>query len=194
MQIVVLANASQKQEITNGAFPEGVIWTEAEQQFLDYRNADAFIDLGFVNDYNRILILQQLLPKPVIINSVETTLKEIHSSFVRINGWNTFLSSPTIEAATLTDSIKLIVQEIFAVFGKKIEWVRDQPGLIAPRTLTMIVNEALITLQEDISTKEEIDTAMQLGTAYPYGPLQWAEKIGLSNIRSLIKRLKETGS
>ncbi len=42
-----------------------------------------------------------------------------------------------------------------------------------------------------ITTKTEIDLAMKLGTNYPYGPFEWAEKIGLKNIYLLLKKLSE---
>ena len=32
---------------------------------------------------------------------------------------------------------------------------------------------------------------MKLGTNYPYGPFEWAQKIGLSNIYKLLKALNK---
>jgi len=191
MQIVVLADASQREDLSGGSSLEGVVWVETEHELFQHADADVFIDLGFVNVESRVSALKQLLPKPIIINSVVATLQETNPAFVRINGWNTFLSSSLIEAATLNDAIKTSVEKTFAVFNKKVEWLHDRPGFVAARAVSMILNEALSSLKEGISTKEEIDTAMRLGTAYPYGPFQWAEEIGLSNVLSLIMRLGE---
>jgi 3-hydroxybutyryl-CoA dehydrogenase len=47
-------------------------------------------------------------------------------------------------------------------------------------------------LNEKVSTKEEIDVAMKLGTNYPYGPFEWSEKIGLKNIYELLFTLSRT--
>jgi len=41
-------------------------------------------------------------------------------------------------------------------------------------------------LQEQVSTKQEIDIAMKLGTNYPHGPFEWSELIGLQNIYRLL--------
>jgi 3-hydroxybutyryl-CoA dehydrogenase len=57
--------------------------------------------------------------------------------------------------------------------------------------VSMIINEAFIALGENVSTREEIDTAMKLGTNYPYGPFEWAELIGVENIISLLNKLSE---
>ncbi len=61
--------------------------------------------------------------------------------------------------------------------------------MVSPRVISMIVNEAWFALQEGVSSREEIDIAMQLGTNYPYGPFAWGEKIGLKKIVSLLTRL-----
>ena len=58
----------------------------------------------------------------------------------------------------------------------------------------MIINEAYFTLEEKVSTKEEIDTAMKLGTNYPYGPFEWGQKIGLKKVNELLTTLAETNS
>lgn len=195
MQIIVLADELQKEELANRHSGEAdIIWVADENEFLAYRNADAFIDLEFVYDDDRIALLSRLLPKPVIINSVTNTLGEINPSFFRINGWPTFLSSEVVEATGGDDTKIAEVERVFAILGKKIEWLADQPGFVTPRVISMIINEAFICLGEGVSTKEEINTAMKLGTAYPYGPFEWAEKIGLQNIVTLLNKLQQTQS
>src|SRR5206468_5516030 len=73
----------------------------------------------------------------------------------------------------------------------KYELVPDIPGMVATRIISMIINEAYFALGDKVSTKEEIDIAMKLGTNYPYGPFEWSEKIGLNKIYFLLKRLFE---
>ena len=194
MQIVVLADANQKEELVNNNPSLNAIWITDEHEFVHHKNADAFFDLTFENTDKRRSLLAQLLPKLVVINSVADTLKEIHLSFVRINGWKTFLSSSLIEAACYDEHAKLKAEEAFSLFNKKIEWLADEPGFITARVVSMIINEAFILLVEGVSTKEEINTAMKLGTAYPFGPFEWAEKIGLKNIILLLEKLSETQS
>ncbi|HEU4903093.1 MAG TPA: 3-hydroxyacyl-CoA dehydrogenase family protein, partial [Flavisolibacter sp.] len=136
--------------------------------------------------------LVTLLPKVVIVNSVTDTLQETHPSFVRINGWPTFLSSPVIEAACNDDDTRAKAETVFSLFQKKLQWLPDEPGFITARVVSMIVNEAYLSLGEGVSTEEEINTAMKLGTAYPHGPFEWAQKIGLQNIVTLLQRLGTT--
>jgi len=67
--------------------------------------------------------------------------------------------------------------------------VEDEPGLISARIIAMIINEAYFANAENVSTEKEIDTAMKLGTNYPYGPFEWADKIGVKNIYVLLEKL-----
>ncbi len=57
--------------------------------------------------------------------------------------------------------------------------VNDAPGFVANRILMPMINEAIYTLDENVSGVEEIDTVMKLGMAHPMGPLQLADFIGL---------------
>jgi 3-hydroxybutyryl-CoA dehydrogenase len=44
------------------------------------------------------------------------------------------------------------------------------------------VNEAASAVADGVAAPESIDTAMRLGTGYPWGPLEWGERIGLSHV------------
>jgi hypothetical protein len=135
-------------------------------------------------DYEkRIASLSKLLPAPVFINSVIQPLSHIHPGFIRINGWPGFLKMPLVEAAAASPDTGKKAEEIF---GNQIRLVKDMPGLVTPRIISMIINEARITLAAGTSTREEIDTAMKLGTGYPFGPFEWEERIGAERIREIV--------
>ena len=75
--------------------------------------------------------------------------------------------------------------------GKESAEVKDAPGLVFPRILSLIINEAARGLDEGIATAEEIDVALRLGTNYPQGPLRWADEIGLDEVFAVIEGLQE---
>ncbi len=75
--------------------------------------------------------------------------------------------------------------------GKESALVKDAPGLVFPRILSLIINEAARSLDEGIATAEEIDIALRLGTNYPQGPLRWADEIGLDEVLAVIEGLQE---
>ncbi len=192
MKLAVVANDLLKVELLSVAPKAGVdfVWLNVVTELNE--DADGVIDLLFENKEEEIKRLKEFLPKPVIINSVVHTLAEINQPFIRINGWPTFLKREITEAACTTDENKTACEKIFSALGRKTEWVPDTAGFISPRVVAMIINEAWFALDENVSTKEEIDIAMKLGTNYPYGPFEWAEKIGLKNILGLLNKLSST--
>ena len=67
--------------------------------------------------------------------------------------------------------------------------VGDGPGLVRARTVCCIINEAVSALMEGIATPSDIDQAMQLGTNYPFGPLAWADEVGLDTVLGVMTGL-----
>jgi 3-hydroxybutyryl-CoA dehydrogenase len=61
--------------------------------------------------------------------------------------------------------------------------------MVTPRILFMIINEACYTLQEGTASKEDIDTSMKLGTNYPFGPFEWANKIGIKHVYETLEAI-----
>jgi 3-hydroxybutyryl-CoA dehydrogenase len=65
----------------------------------------------------------------------------------------------------------------------------DAPGLIGPRIVSLIANEAAFALMEGVASRDDIDTAVRLGANYPFGPLEWADRIGIDQIYATIYAL-----
>ena len=66
--------------------------------------------------------------------------------------------------------------------------------MVSARVISMIINEAYFAMEDGISTPEEIDTAMKLGTNYPKGPFEWKSQIGITPVFSLLEKLSKTDS
>jgi 3-hydroxybutyryl-CoA dehydrogenase len=188
MILAVLASDQQKEEMAASAFfrKHEVLYSENISLWSNHI-ADAFIDLSFETSPERIEKLGKLLPKPVLVNSVTDTLDRIHPDFIRINGWNGFLKGNCLEASA-RDEMQI---KATALFGDELVFVKDLPGFISARIVAMIINEAYFTWEAGTSTKEEIDIAMKLGTGYPYGPFEWANLIGVAEVKQLLERLAE---
>jgi 3-hydroxybutyryl-CoA dehydrogenase len=69
--------------------------------------------------------------------------------------------------------------------------VDDRVGLVTPRIICMIINEAYYSFMEGTASREDIDLAMKLGTNYPYGPFEWSQRIGIKHIYELLEALYE---
>ncbi len=194
MNIVVLGNEDAKNELLAQCQNDSVhiIQIKEVAEFLNHTEADAYFDLQFEMNAERIDVLKKFSAKPIFINAVPITILETDASFIRVNGWPTFLKKELFEAACLNESLKIEAENIFNALDKTIEWTPDVKGFISARVVSMIINEAYFALEEKVSTKKEIDTAMKLGTNYPYGPFEWGELIGLKNIYELLNELSKT--
>jgi 3-hydroxybutyryl-CoA dehydrogenase len=87
----------------------------------------------------------------------------------------------------VTNTIVALSQQL----GKVPCTVNDYPGFVANRILMPMINEAIITLFEQVAGVQEIDTVMKLGMAHPMGPLQLADFIGLDVCLSILNVLHQ---
>jgi len=192
MTVAILADELLKQELLAKKLPEGitVVWADSVRS-LTIVDADVYVDLLFEQDVERTQHLKRLLPKPVIVNSVSYTTKKIGADFIRINAWPGLLQRPVTEVALPSAINEAIVKDIFDQLQWNYVIAPDIAGMITARVLATIINEAYYTLGAQVSTREEIDIAMKLGTSYPYGPFEWGEKIGLKRIYELLVELSK---
>ena len=115
------------------------------------------------------------------------------SRLIGIGLYNTFSKAKRIEIAPskITDSDILKNAENFlSAAGISYSIVPDKVGLIFPRVVSLIINEAAQVYSEQIASKEDIDTAMKLGTNYPIGPLDWADRIGIETVYEILSALQ----
>ncbi len=191
MKIAVISDERLKEELLATGLQEAV-QVEWLKEPLPVEGADAYFDLLYTPGVERTRVLTALPRVPVFINAVDTTLRDLPENMIRLNGWNSFLKRNLAELSCSGNTIKPAAEKIIAGIGRTAEWVPDIPGFIAARVVSMIINEAYFALDEKVSTKEEIDIAMKLGTNYPYGPFEWAGIIGLKKVYDLLAKLAET--
>lgn len=190
MVIGVRADRQQKEEFLSKKIPSQieVKWLQKEDEF-QRGEADVYFDLLFGD-----VLLYAVETIPVFVNAVVVTADELPPNYIRINAWPGFLQREVTEFAAGNAEAEKQAVQVFQQLEWKYQKVLDEPGMITARIICMIINEAYFALGEGISSKEEIDTAMKLGTNYPYGPFEWAEKIGLNNVYRLLKKLSEKDS
>ena len=187
--IVVAASDNQWNELTG--LRTNVEWQRVAHasDFAQYKNADAF----FCLTPHEISAAFDSFTKPVIVNSVIETRTDLSlpPNVYRINGWPTFLHRSVWEIAGVADEE---IEAVFEMLNIKINFVKDEPGFISARVIAMIINEAYFALEDNVSSKTEIDIAMKLGTNYPFGPFEWVLQIGTGNVLALLQKLYLTDS
>lgn len=146
--------------------------------------------------------LDRALPPTGAILSTSITVTAIEQAswisrkhrLVGICALPTFTQKPLVEVAPTVFSPKEtleVVSRFYRSIGKEITLVQDRVGMVLPRILCQIINEAVFAIQEDVASPQDIDTAMKLGTNYPFGPIEWADKIGVKQVCAVLAAIQD---
>ncbi|MEO8721801.1 MAG: 3-hydroxyacyl-CoA dehydrogenase family protein [Ginsengibacter sp.] len=188
MKIFIAANKLQENELQSINFSGKETFTIAPNlpERHQFKNFDAYFLLNNFADFTREIDVFE--NKTVVINEVIETLSGLNlpENFHRINAWPGFLQREIWEIVSKNPEQ---VKKMLNIFNRKMYFVKDEPGFVSARVISMIINEAFFALGENVSTKNEIDLAMKAGTNYPFGPFEWAEKIGIENVFKLLEKL-----
>jgi len=188
MEILIVGDEGQKEEFLSGVNDKKhLIFAANLPSENDCKNYEAYFILSKINSPLNFDLFEN---KPVFINEVIKTSSILNypKNITRINGWPGFIQRKTWEVVS---NDMITTEKIATQIDRKIIAVKDEPGLVAARVISMVINEAFFAIEEKISSRQEIDMAMKLGTNYPFGPFEWAEKIGIENIYSLLEALSK---
>ncbi len=125
--------------------------------------------------------------------SEQCTFSKQPSRLIGIGLYDSFSNAKRIEIAPskITDTTILKnAESILDSLGFNYSVVPDRTGLVFPRIISMIINEAVQVYSEKTATKEDIDTALKLGTNYPFGPLEWADRLGIELVYNILTALQ----
>ena len=92
-------------------------------------------------------------------------------------------------AVHTNESAVEVARKFFTSIKKEIAVVQDRVGMVLPRILCQIINEAMFAVQQDAALPKDIDTAMRLGMNFPSGPIEWGERIGFKQVYAVLDAL-----
>jgi 3-hydroxybutyryl-CoA dehydrogenase len=138
---------------------------------------------------------------PLLTSSVTVQVGEQAGWIRRPSRLVGFGAFPTLLAGTLVevtvsgrtgDPSLALARRLFQALGKEISVVQDRVGLVMPRILCGLINEAFFALTENIASPADIDTAMKLGTNYPRGPVEWSNLVGIGQVVAVLDALRRS--
>lgn len=160
---------------------------------------NVIFDLNFDDDDNNLQYYSYQRNKIVVVGAVKLQLAEAVFNFhgtmrcnlIGMNTLPTFIDRDHMELSLCNGQGMDDVQKL----SEELEWeyklVVDRVGMVTPRVVFMIINEACYTLQEGTAGVADIDTAMKLGTNYPMGPFEWADKVGIGEVYETLSAIYE---
>ena len=157
--------------------------------------AQVVFDFLLASQPDRLRVYQGQRTLVVFCHTVLTTLATLlHQTrqvpdftLLGFNGWPGMVNRQYLEVSVWTGQDQDRLAQACQDLGTEYLRVDDRVGLVTPRVLGMIINEAFYTCQEGTATKADIDLAMKLGTNYPFGPFEWSGKIGLGQVYHLLE-------
>ena len=182
---------AQKPEFNNHGIKITNIIPANTSLVIELTNIDIFAKKKNLERFDSTLTMST----PIISSSVTVTATEQSlwlSGKHRLVGFAalpTLIQKPLVEIAPTIYSPKEtleVVRIYFQSIGKEIEIVQDRIGMVIPRILCRLVNEALFAVMEDHAAPQDIDKAVQIGIGLPAGLIGWAERIGWSQICAVL--------
>jgi 3-hydroxybutyryl-CoA dehydrogenase len=78
--------------------------------------------------------------------------------------------------------------------GKETVVVKDSPGFVTNRIITLVMNEAAKLLEENLASIQEIDKIEKLSHNWPMGPFELADMVGIDVLVDLLEGVyQQTG-
>jgi len=78
--------------------------------------------------------------------------------------------------------------------GKETVVVKDSPGFVTNRIITLVMNEAAKLLEENLASIEDIDKIEKLSHNWPMGPFELADLVGIDVLVDLLEGVyQQTG-
>ncbi len=187
MRIAVTGTPNRIAELERHVSSEHELVKVKNNNFFGF---DVVFDLTFDETPQQIKWYAELNDVPVVVGAVKKQVEEtifahagrLYCRLIGMNTLPTFIDRPVAELTVTKPHYKSMVNDIFEKLGWEHQIVESRVGMVTPRVVAMIINEAYFTFQEGTASKEDIDTGMKLGTAYPYGPFEWCDRIGIKNI------------
>lgn len=199
MRLLVVGNNSEFQEFEQKFGDEHELVHQTSHSTLEnLESFNAIFDFVVSEEPETFGFYEDTEHINLFVNAPKLTLSELaffnDTNSINLFGFNglpTFLNREVLEVSLLKEDNKELLKSLCDSLNTDFQLVDDRVGMVTPRIIFMIINEAFYTVQEGTATKEDIDQGMKLGTNYPFGPFEWAEKIGIDNIYELLEALYE---
>jgi len=162
----------------------------------DFSDCDLVIEAAIENMELKQKIFAQLdkiCPKHAILATNTSCLSIIDMAMAttrpdKVLGVHFFNPAPLmrlmeiVKTVATSDETFEIGKNFGESLGKTVVAAQDAPGFIVNRLMTPFLLNAIRMLETGVATREDIDTAVNLGLNHPMGPLALTDLIGIDTV------------
>ena len=184
---------ADKGKITRGQVDENRSRLRGTLNIADLADCDIVIEVVIENMEEKLRLFPvldaTLKPDAIIVSNTSslnvTQMGAVTKRADRVCGLHFFNPAPVMKLVEVVRTISTSEETIetvkqFAIsLGKTPVLAKDTAGFIVNFLLIPYLLSAIRLLENSMASREDIDTAMQLGCGYPMGPLTLLDYVGL---------------
>ena len=194
-----------KQEEMEGALARLHTSTDVKEAA---RNADYVIEAVFERAEVKLPILKQLeeaCPKQTILASNTSgipigLLASATNRPDKVIGTHFMNPVPLMRGVEIVKSLLTseetlkVTLDFVSSLGKETVVVKDSPGFVTNRIMTLVLNEGAKLLEENLANIEDMDKIIRLSFNWPMGPFELADLVGIDVTVDLLEGIyQQTG-
>ncbi len=184
---------AEKGKITRGQVDENHSRLRGTLDIADFADCDIVIEVVVENMEEKLRLFPildaTLKPEAIIVSNTSslnvTQMGAVTKRPDRVCGLHFFNPAPVMKLVEIVRTICTSEETIETVkqfalsLGKTPVLAKDTAGFIVNFLLIPYLLSAIRLLENGMASREDIDTAMQLGCGYPMGPLTLLDYVGL---------------
>jgi 3-hydroxybutyryl-CoA dehydrogenase len=194
-----------KQTLSSAQAEDAIARVQTSTDYSLLNGADVVVEAATENLDLKLLILKQIshYVRPTCVIATNTSSLSITQLGASVNRPERFIGLHFFNPVPMMGLIEIIRglhtsdathAQMIALsdrLGKTAINAGNRPGFVVNRILVPMINEAILVLQEGLSTAKDIDLGMQLGCNQPIGPLALADLIGLDTLLAVTESLHD---
>ena len=126
---------------------------------------------------------------PVVEMAMETRRPEQVCGIHFFNPATAMTLVEVVPAITTSDATLAAAREFVDACGKTAVTVKDQAGFVVNALLFPYLNNAVKLFENQVASRDDIDTAMRGGCNFPMGPLELLDLVGLDTSLAILDAL-----
>ena len=192
-----------KQTLSNAQAEAAIARVQTSTDYSHLNVADIVVEAATENLELKLRILKQITQyvRPTCVIATNTSSLSITQLGASVDKPERFIGLHFFNPVPMMGLIEIIrglqtsdvthakMVELSDRLGKSAINAGNRPGFVVNRILVPMINEAILVLQEGLSTAKDIDVGMQLGCNQPIGPLALADLIGLDTLLAIMESL-----
>ena len=195
-----LAEGVKRGKLTQALMDQAVANLTGTTALSDLRDCDLVIEAVVENLDEKRKVFSELdrVCKPATIFASNTSSISITAQAAATKRMDRFIGLHFMNPVPIMKLVEIVRPEITSAetyaeakafaesLGKVVVTAKDTPGFIVNLLLVPYICEAVRALEHGLATKEDIDTAMELGCNMPMGPIKLLDFVGLDTTLSIM--------